>query len=203
MSMTRREKAAKDEIMKILKKEGYVTYAKLLSNFDVNLTTNPKYVGYIDLRTGTMVLNEGLDIDQVSVIVRHEILHEYLEHIRRLLVHLAQKQGLDFDELDDLQIKELKRDLLKNKVFNYAGDYEISNRGYTEADKETVRNIQLNGQTLSGLVTEDEHPDWVNLSVEELYDKISEMEPPKIENVFGALKDPTTFVGVDGVVYGA
>ena len=39
---------------------------------------------------------------------------------------------LDFDELDDLQIKELKRDLLKNKVFNYAGDYEISNRGYTD-----------------------------------------------------------------------
>ena len=65
MSMTRREKAAKDEIMKILKKEGYVTYAKLLSNFDVNLTTNPKYVGYIDLRTGTMVLNEGLDIADI------------------------------------------------------------------------------------------------------------------------------------------
>lgn len=201
--MTRREKAAKEEIMRRLKKEGYVTYAKLLSNFDVNLTTNPKFIGYIDLKTGTMVLNEGLDIDQVSVIVRHEILHEYLEHIRRLLAHLAQKEGLDFDELDDIKVKELYHNLLSNKAFNYAGDYEISNLGYTDEDKEVVRNIQLNGETLSGLVTEDEHPDWVNLSVEELYDKIMEMEPPKIDNVFGALKDPTTFVGVDGVVYGA
>ena len=65
MSMTRRERAAKEQIMKILKKEGYVTYAKLLSNFDVNLTTNPQFVDYIDLRTGVMVLNEGLDIEVI------------------------------------------------------------------------------------------------------------------------------------------
>lgn len=57
---------------------------------------------------------------------------------------------------------------------NIAGDYEISNRGYTDADKATVRAIMLNGQILQGLVTEDQHPDWVNLSLEEMYDKLTE-----------------------------
>jgi len=32
----------------------------------------------------------------------------------------------------------LRKELYKNKNFNIAGDYEISNRGYTEEDKKTV-----------------------------------------------------------------
>ena len=56
---------------------------------------------------------------------------------------------------------------------NIAGDYEISNRGYTEQDKRIARSIMLNGKVLSGLVTEDQHPDWVDLSFEEMYDRLA------------------------------
>lgn len=173
MSMTKLERLAKEEVLTILSEEGYPTYAKLLSKFELNLTADPGVVGYMEPAKGRIVLNRGLDIEQVSVIARHEILHFYLEHERRLLQKLAQQTGADLDDLDDIRVGDLKKDLYKNKNFNIAADYEISNRGYTDADKDTIRNIQLNGQTLKGLVTEDDHPEWVNMSVEDMYDELN------------------------------
>lgn len=208
MAMTRLERFAKEELLDILSEEGYPTYARLLSNFDINLTEDPSVVGYMEPSKGRIVLNKGLDIEQVSVICRHELLHDYLAHERRLLAHLAQEMNLDFDTLDDIKIKDLKKDLYKNKNFNIAADYEISNRGYTDADKDTIRNIKLNGQTLSGLVTEDDHPEWVNMSVEEMYDELrkqikNEKQKADVDPVVnGVLIDPTTFMDIKGRVYG-
>lgn len=172
MAMTKREQLAKRQVIRILGEEGYATYAQLLDYFDLNLTADPGVVGYMEPSKARIVLNEGLDIEQVSMVVRHEILHEYLSHEKRLLRKLAADAGLDYDILDDIKIKDLKGDLYKDKNFNIAADYEISNRGYTEKDKDAARRINLNGQELRGLVTEDDHPDWVNLSVEEMYDKL-------------------------------
>ena len=103
---------------------------------------------------------------------------------------------------------KLKRILYKDDTFNYAADYEISNRGYTTRDKENIRNIELNGRILSGLVTEDDHPDWVNLSVEEMYDKLIEERKQAQEEALktpinGFLQDDTTFIDpITGRVYG-
>ena len=207
MSMTKFERQAKNEVLDILREEGYPTYARLLNMFDVNLTDDPGVIGFMEPAKGRIVLNRGLDIEQVSVIARHEILHEYLTHEMRLLKHLAQSMDLDYDDLDDIKIKDLKRDLYSNPNFNVAADYEISNRGYTDADKETVRNIKLNGQILSGLVTEDDHPDWTNLSVEDMYDRLNDLmkqEQEKMEpdTIYGSLVDMTTFVDENGVAYG-
>ena len=173
MSMTKEERIAKNEILNILAKSGYPTYASILSDFDVNLTQDPGVVGYMEPGKGRIVLNRGLDLEQVSTITRHEILHQYLEHEKRLLKKLSKSKNLDYDNLDDASLNDLKYELYSNKDFNIAGDYEISNRGYTDADKEIVRNIKLNGQILTGLVTEDEHPDWVDLPIEDMYDKLS------------------------------
>lgn len=208
MSMTREEKFAKQLIQTKLAKEGYPTYAKLLGYFDLNLTNNPSVVAFMEPSKGRIVVNRGLDEDQVSVVIRHEILHNYLDHENRLLKKLANESNLSYNDLSDLEIDELsnlKNELYKNKDFNIAGDYEISNLAYTDRDKETIRQISLNGQILSGLVTEDDHPDWVDLSVEEMYDKLRKQreekvkEPPKY---FGYFVDATTFVSVDGVAYG-
>jgi hypothetical protein len=57
----------------------------------------------------------------------------------RLLKKLATDANMDYDKLTDIEIDDLKRDLYKNKDFNYAADYEISNRAYTDSDKETIR----------------------------------------------------------------
>ena len=182
MSMTREERATKEYIQNKLAKQGYPTYASILGNFDLNLTRDPNTVGFMEPGKGRIVLNRGLDENQVSVIIRHEILHQFLEHERRLLKHLANEHNLDFDKVDDNSLNDLKRKLYSNDLFNVAADYEISNRGYTEEDKEDIRNILLNGQILSGLVTEDDHPDWVDLSVEEMYDKLREEKQNQPQN---------------------
>lgn len=209
MSMTKEEKFAKEWLRKKLSEEGYPTYAKLLSYFDLNLTNSSRVVAFLEPSKGRIVINRGLDEDQISVVIRHEILHNYLQHEDRLLRKLANEAGVDYDTLSsDMEMDELaklKNELYKNKDFNRAGDYEISNLGYTDKDKETVRQISLNGELLCGLVTEDDHPDWVDLSVEEMYDKLRKQrdekakEPPKY---FGYIVDPTTFASIDGVAYG-
>lgn len=154
MAMTKREQQAKSQVMSILGKQGYPTYAELLSLFDMHLTKDPNVVAYMVPNKAIIVINEGLDIEQVSTIVRHEILHEYLSHQLRMERHLNGKPG-------------------NHTQANIAGDYEISNRGYTEQDKRIARSIMLNGKVLSGLVTEDQHPDWVDLSFEEMYDRLA------------------------------
>ena len=170
MAMTRKEQLAKEQIIKVLQTTGYPTYASLLDLFHVNLTEDPNVVAYMEPGKGRIVINSGLDITQVSTVVRHEILHEYLNHHKRLLNKLAKERNLDPDKLDDLSIKELENSLYSNKAFNIAGDYEISNRGYTDNDKRIARGIMLNGKRLKGLVTEDDHPDWVDLPLEDMYD---------------------------------
>lgn len=210
--MTRQERLAKNEILKVLSEDGYPTYANLLDDFDINLTDDPGVVGYMMPSKGVIVLNKGLDIEQVSTIVRHEILHEYLKHEQRLLDHL-QKSLKAKGDLEEYSINELKDMLYSNGNFNVAADYEISNRGYTDKDKETVRGIKLNGQVLTGLVTEDEHPDWVDLSVEDMYDELqklrkkdSQMEPEEEdpeEVIYGDFIDDSTFVDESGSVWGS
>ena len=170
MAMTRREQIAKDQIIRTLQKSGYPTYASLLDLFHVNLTEDPNVVAYMEPGKGRIVINSGLNIDQVSTIVRHEILHEYLNHHKRLINKLAKERGLDPDKLDDLSVKEIENTIYSNQAFNIAGDYEISNRGYTDNDKRIARSILLNGKRLKGLVTEDDHPDWVDKSLEDMYD---------------------------------
>ena len=161
MAMTKREYLAKNQIIKVLKSEGYPTYAGLVKLFDINLTKDPETVAYMIPNAAKIVINEGLDIDAVSMVVRHEILHEYLAHQMRMEKHMGK------DVWD-------KRTSQMHQASNIAGDYEISNRGYTDKDKATARAIKLNGEKLRGLVTEDDHPDWVDLPLEDMYDKLTQ-----------------------------
>lgn len=161
MSMTKREFIAKQQIRNILAKEGYPTYSYLIQDFDIHLTKDPSVIGYMTPSKGVITLNDGLDLEQVSVIVRHEILHEYLNHAKRFEKHV----GTD---------NYNNRSMQQHQNMNIAGDYEISNRGYTSRDKLNVRNIRINGQKLSGLVTEIDHPDWVGLTAEEMYDRLTQ-----------------------------
>ena len=139
--MTEYEQAAKTEIINKLREEGYATYANIFDLFDLNLTEDPKTVAYLLPGKAKIVVNKNLSIDQVSTIVRHEILHEYLTHAERELAYDTQHK------LEP-----------GHNIANIAGDYEISNRGYTKKDKNIVRAIKLGNQVLKGLVTEDQYP---------------------------------------------
>ena len=211
MSMTKEEQFAKQLIMTRLSEQGYPTYARLLNEFDLNLTENPNVIAFMEPATGRIVVNRGLEETQVSVIIRHEILHSFLKHELRLLQKLARDKGIDYDSLADTELdeltSELKNILYSNDDFNIAADYEISNLGYTDADKDAVRQININGQILSGLVTEDQHPDWVDYSVEDMYQELTKLrkkDQGKLDDSthFGNLIDKTTFVDLNGVAYG-
>ena len=155
MATTKRNDA-KNQIMDILNKQGYPSYARLLNLFDVYLTDDPEVIGYMIPGKAKIVLNGGLNTDQVSTIVRHEILHEYLVHRQRS--ETFEKSHPDLGGNPQLS--------------NIAADYEISNKGYTNADKQTARAIKLGDKTLAGLVTEFDHPDWIDLSFEEMYERL-------------------------------
>lgn len=211
MSMTREEKFAKQLIMRNLSEQGYPTYAKLLNEFDLNLTENPNVIAFMEPAKGRIVVNRGLEESQVSVVIRHEILHSYLKHEKRLLQKLARDSELDYDELINTGMQDvlddLKNKLYSNDDFNIAVDYEISNLAYTDVDKDTIRQININGQILSGLVTEDQHPDWVDYSVEDMYQELvnqRKRDENKLDDSvhLGQLKDKTTFIDLNGVVYG-
>lgn len=144
--MTEIERAAKNKVMKILNEQGYPTYSRLLDKLDVKLIDPEKEnaIAYLVPSQATIYLNPQLSLKQVSVIARHEILHEYLTHMQRSEVYRSKSE---------------RNKNVPHQLINIAGDYEISNRGYTDADKNEVRNININNKILSGLVTEDDHPD--------------------------------------------
>lgn len=149
---------AKQEIINILREEGYATYASLVDYFDIYLTDDPEVVGYMIPGKAKIVINGGLSISQVSLIIRHEILHEFLTHHERRGEFEKSNKGLGSD----------------HELANIAGDYEISNRGYTDRDKANARAIILGDKVLRGLVTEDDYPDWENATFEEMYKDLLE-----------------------------
>ena len=154
---------AKSEIIKILRKQGYPTYARLVDFFDIYLTDDPEVIGYMIPDQAKIVLNKDLDIDQVSTIVRHEVLHEYLTHGPR-------------QQKFDKEHPELNPHLAPHDISNIAADFEISNKGYTDADKSIARRIKLGDKVLQGLVTEDQYPDWTDMSYEQMYQKLLEKD---------------------------
>lgn len=158
MALTLRNDA-KQEIIKLLREQGYATYARLVSLFDIYLTDDPKVIGYMIPGKAKIVLNKNLLLEQVSTIIRHEILHEFLTHMQR------HKEFIKAHP-------ELHADIDPENFFNIAADFEISNKGYTEADKKIAKNISLDGQILRGLVTEYDRPEWVTLSFEEMLERL-------------------------------
>ena len=178
--MTELEQAAKDQITNILNKQGYPTYSRLLDKLDVKLIDtekNPNAIAYLAVNEATIYLNPNLNINQVSTIVRHEILHEYLTHFAR---------AEEFKKKDE-KYKGLPHDLV-----NVAADYDISNVGYTDEDKKVARSIILNDKVLQGLVTEDQHPDWENKTFEEMLEELAkdwDNTKNKLQNLMQDLSD--------------
>lgn len=171
-TMTARDEAAKEQIIRKLRSEGYPTYARLFDLFDLNLTDNPDVVGYMLPGKAKIVLNENLSIDQVSTIVRHEILHEWLSHGPR-------KEKFDKEHPDLLP---------DHDTYNIAADYEISNVGYTDKDKQAARAIILGDKTLQCLVTEDQYPGWEDKSFEEMYEELLKKNLEEKKQLLNVLK---------------
>ena len=66
MNMTNKEKKLHEYITRLLKTQGYKTYAKLFSNFDLNLTNNPEVIAFMEPGKGRIVVNETLDENTIN-----------------------------------------------------------------------------------------------------------------------------------------
>lgn len=101
-----RSKLVKEQLISKLIDDGYGTYARRLKEFDfiVADSYHGVYIGTAAMfpKTGDIVINpsfldpqsirgdEAKALDQLSVLIRHELLHFLLVHERRLVDHLKQ-----------------------------------------------------------------------------------------------------------------
>ena len=187
--MNGRDKQVKEMVLDMLIQEGYGTYARRLKEFEFIVADF--YAGsYIPVAAmfptlGCIVINTGFLDDektfkQLSVIVRHELLHFLLMHEKRLYDHL---------KATDPDFENTYKKASIHEIANYAMDWELSERGYDDHDKDVVRNMTLNGRVCGGLILEDDHPEWLGKPMEEIfelqkaeYDKAKKEAEEKLKN---------------------
>ena len=171
--MSKKERILKKKLINLLRDDGkghhHAKYAERLEDFDIQivpLRADPFYTASISYDSGFIKIGEGLLTDpatfyQLNVLLRHELAHNLLMH----QVRMSYKLG------EETFVHTGMSQVLHN-LYNIISDDEISNKKYSEEDKIIVRNLIINGTTVQGLVTEDHRGDWVELSVEEMYDRI-------------------------------
>ncbi len=188
--MSDREKKLKKKLIALLRDDGrghhHAKYAERLELFDIQivpLELDPTYTASISFNEGIIRIGEGFLTDpatfyQLNVLMRHELAHNLLMHQIRMTYKLGEEAFAHISFSKSLWA-----------LTNVITDDEISNRKYSVEDKSIVRNMILNGREIHGLVTEDHRESWINLSVEEMYDKVCE----EIETIQAKLRSGKSF----------
>ena len=96
--MTNYERKKRVALEKYLGEQGFPGYAKILHNIPLNVTHHPNTVGFIEtkvdpndplnLEVQRIVINDGLQKDESALVIRHEILHQVFEHVKREMAYL-------------------------------------------------------------------------------------------------------------------
>lgn len=173
--MTDTEIKLKRKLIALLRDDGnghhHAKYAERLERFDIQivpLNADPMFTAAISFDRGIIFIGEGFLNDpstfyQLNVLLRHELAHNLLMHQVRMANKLGEATHVHTSLSASL-----------HQLQNIIADDEISNRKYSDEDKIIVRNMTLNGKTIGGLVTEDHRKGWLNLSIEEMFDRLSE-----------------------------
>lgn len=173
--MNARDKLVKEQLIEHLINNGYGTYARRLKEFEVFVADLfngvPINTAAMFPETGEVVINPGFfDLpdedqawDQLSVLIRHEMLHFLLVHEKRLVDHM---KATDPDFENNYKKASI------HQIANYAMDWELSELGYDDHDKEVVRVMTLNGEVIGGLILSDDHPEWLHKPMEELFELV-------------------------------
>lgn len=180
--MTEKEQKLKRKLIKLLKDDGkghkHAKFAERLKDFYVKivpLKVDPKYTASMDFESGVIRISEGFLNDpetffQLNVLMRHELAHYLMKHISRDIKKLNKLESSNLE--DTFWDETLGVSANLHYLSNILADFEISNTRYTDEDKKTVTNMMLNGQVISGLVTDLDHPEFAKLTLEEMYDKV-------------------------------
>jgi hypothetical protein len=194
------EKKLKRKLVNLLRDDGkghhHAKYAERLELFDIQivpLKVDPGFTAAISFDRGIIMIGEGFLTDpdtfyQLNVLMRHELAHNLLMHQIRMAYKLGEPVYNHTSLSGTL-----------HRLQNIIADDEISNRKYSEEDKSIVRNMILNGKEIGGLVTEDHRKDWINMSIEEMYDQLC----AEIAAIHKKLKDKKAFASIDSEIMAA
>jgi hypothetical protein len=175
--MTREEQAVKKQLCQLLIDRGHTKYARRFWMLDFNIIDSkkhPEFTAAISFDEATVFVSDGFlgsgqgIFNQLDVLLRHEMAHNLMMHQIRLMYVFKKLHANDPEEAyTHISYSSTLHDLL-----NIIEDYEISNKRYSPSDKDIVRNMQLNGEIIGGLVTEDDRG-WEKMTLEQMYEELT------------------------------
>lgn len=175
--MTDRERKVKKALCQLLIDKGHRKYAERFWKLDFNIVDSkkhPEFTAAISFDEATVFLSDGFlgsgqgIFNQLDVLLRHEMAHNLMMHQIRMMHVFKKLHANDPDEA----YEHIRYSASLHEILNIIEDFEISNKRYTDEDKRIVKNMQLNGEVIGGLVTED-HRGWDKLPLEMMYDELS------------------------------
>lgn len=173
--MTQKEQALKKRLIALLRDDGkghhHAKYAARLADFDIQIVPvkeDPNFTAAISFEDGIIYISEGFisnpsTFHQLNVLLRHELAHNLLMHEIRMM-----------HKIGSLPYSHIKYSQSLHRLLNIIMDFEISNKKYSAEDKIIVKNMWLNGQVIGGLITEEHRQAWMSMSVEEMYDALTD-----------------------------
>ena len=176
--MTDRERKVKKALCQLLIDKGHRKYAERFWKLDFNIVDSkkhPDFTAAISFDDATVFISDGFlgsgqgIFNQLDVLLRHELAHNLMMHQIRLMYVFKKLHVEDPDNA----YEHIKYSASLHEILNIIEDFEISNKRYSAADKKVVKMMQLNGQVISGLITEEHRQSWQNMSVEAMYDELS------------------------------
>lgn len=177
--MTKREQELRYELCKMLIKNNHRQYAKRFWELDLNLvdsTKEPGFIAAISFDEATVFISDAFlkggptIFNQLDMVLRHELAHNLMMHQIRLM-HVFKHAFAASDP--DEAYEQIKYSSNMHELLNWIEDFEISNKRYSEADKQIARELKLNGEVITGLVTEDHRASWLSMSLETMYTQLS------------------------------
>ncbi len=176
--MTDRERKTKKALCQLLINKGHRKYAERFWKFDFNIVDSkkhPDFTAAISFDEATVFISDGFlgsseaIFNQLDVLLRHELAHNLMMHQIRLMHVFKRLHKNDPDEA----YEHIRYSSSLHHILNIIEDFEISNKRYTDADKKIVKAMTLNGQVISGLITEEHRANWANMPLEAMYNELS------------------------------
>lgn len=176
--MTGRERKVKKALCQLLINKGHRKYAERFWKFDFNIIDSkkhPDFTAAISFDEATVFISDGFlgtseaIFNQLDVLLRHELAHNLMMHQIRLMHVFKRLHKNNPDEA----YEHISYSASLHRILNIIEDFEISNKRYTDADKKIVRAMTLNGQVISGLITEEHRQNWAKMPLEAMYNELS------------------------------
>ena len=146
MGMTKKEQATRDQLADYLGNEGHGKYAEYLMLFDLHFMSDKEAqngnIAYMIPDKGMIFINRDIDdLDAIDLLLRHEMLHQYLKHGERYKKAIRKK--LNIKDEEEPTFKDPLDAQAYHRISNMAADWELSKFYSVEKDFMKAKNIPI------------------------------------------------------------